>query len=81
MADYPVLWQSKLQTETALSTMEAEIVAMAHSCKELFPVIDLTISLAQALGLAVGETTINVSVHEANSGALILAKIATTIHT
>ena len=54
--------------------MEAEIVAMAHSCKELFPVIDLTISLAQALGLAVGETTINVSVHEDNSGALILAE-------
>ena len=29
----PVLWQSKLQSETALSTMEAEIIALAHSCK------------------------------------------------
>ena len=37
-------------------------------------VIDLTISLAQELGLAVGETIINVSVHEDNSGALILAE-------
>ena len=26
-ADCPVFWQSKLQTETALSTMEAEIIA------------------------------------------------------
>ncbi len=26
VANCPVMWQSKLQTETALSTMEAEIV-------------------------------------------------------
>ena len=28
-AGVPVMWQSKLQTETALSTMEAEIIALA----------------------------------------------------
>ena len=49
-------------------------MAIAHSCKELFSVIDLTQSLAQALGLAVGKPTINVSVHEDNSDALILAQ-------
>jgi len=27
-AGVPVMWQSKLQTETALSTMEAEIIAL-----------------------------------------------------
>lgn len=32
VANCPVLRQSKLQTETALSTMEAEIIALAHSC-------------------------------------------------
>ena len=41
VADCPVIWQSKLQTETALSTMEAEIIALAHSCKELFPIMDM----------------------------------------
>ena len=41
VAECPVLWLSKLQTETALSTMEAEIVALSHSCKELFPVMDM----------------------------------------
>jgi hypothetical protein len=29
-ANCPVMWQSKLQMETALSTMEAEIVAISH---------------------------------------------------
>ena len=29
VAESPVLWQSKLQTETTLSTMEAEVVALA----------------------------------------------------
>ena len=28
-----VLWESKLQTETTLLTMEADIVALEHCCK------------------------------------------------
>ena len=73
-ADCPVYWTSKLQTETALSTMESEINALAHSCRELFPIIDITKSLGQAVGLLIGDTTMNVSIHENNVGALILVK-------
>ena len=32
----PVLWKSKLQTETALLTMEAYIVDLAHNYREFF---------------------------------------------
>jgi hypothetical protein len=39
-ADSPVLWQSKLQTEMALSTMEAKTIAHAACCRELFPIKD-----------------------------------------
>ena len=63
-----------MQIETALSTMEAKINALAHSCRELFPIIDITISLGQAVGLPIGNTTINVSIHEDNAGALIFAQ-------
>jgi len=49
-ANCPVLWVSKLQTEAALSTMEADIIALAHSCRELFPIIDMTQSLSDAVG-------------------------------
>ena len=54
--------------------MEAENNTLAHSCRELFPLIDITISLGQAVGLPIGDTTIKVSIHEDNAGALILAK-------
>ena len=40
-AGVPVLWQSKLQTETALSTMEAEIIALAVGMRELIPIMDM----------------------------------------
>ena len=63
-----------MQTTTALSTMESDINALAHSCRELFPIIDITISLDKAVGLPIGDTTMNVSVREDNAGALILAK-------
>ena len=45
VADYPVLWQSKLQSETDFSTMEAEVIALAHSCRELLPVMDMVADL------------------------------------
>ena len=74
VADCPVLWQSKLQTETALSTMEAEVVALAHSCRELFPIMDMVSSIGPAVGLDVGETSMHVSIQEDNAGALVLAE-------
>ena len=75
-ADCEVQWISKpkLQTETALSTMEAEINALAHSCQELFPIIDIVKSVGKVVGLQIGETAIKVSIHEDNAGALVLAK-------
>jgi hypothetical protein len=41
VSECPVVWVSKLQSETAMSTMEGEIIALAHCCRELFPVIDV----------------------------------------
>lgn len=75
VADCPVLWQSKLQTETALSTMEAEIVAMAHSCRELFPIMDMVQLLGSVVGLETKDmTSLHVTIHEDNAGALVLAE-------
>ena len=75
VANCPVLWMSKLQTETALSTMEAEIIALAHCCRELFPIMDQVAELGAVVGLKTDElTTMNVSIHEDNAGALVLAK-------
>ena len=41
-ADFPVLCISKFQTETAFYKMEAETICLAHCCRELFPIINMT---------------------------------------
>ncbi len=73
-AECPMFWQSKLQTETALSTLEAKIIALSACCRELFPIIDMVHSLAETTNLSIGNMTMNISIHEDNSGALVLAK-------
>ena len=74
-ADFPVFWQSKLQTVTALSTMEAKIIALAACCRELFPIMDMVSSVTKSVRLPIGKITMNVSIHKDNLGALVLAKI------
>jgi hypothetical protein len=36
-ASCPILWSSKLQTETALSTLEAEYISLSQSLRHLIP--------------------------------------------
>jgi hypothetical protein len=54
--------------------MEAKIIALSACCRELFAIIDMVCSLAVGTNLPIGNTTMNVSIHEDNSGALVLAK-------
>ena len=49
VAGCPVIWKSKLQSLTTLSTMESEYVALSDSCRELLPLQNLTKELAQVL--------------------------------
>ena len=37
----PVIWSSKLYTEIALSTVEAEYIALSQSTREIIPLINL----------------------------------------
>ncbi|KAL7531818.1 hypothetical protein ACHAXR_005648, partial [Thalassiosira sp. AJA248-18] len=68
------LLNSSLQTETALSTVQAEIYAMAQCCKTLFPLI-LVVKELRAAGLPPGgPPKMCITRHEDNTGALILAK-------
>ena len=70
-----MVWVSKLQTETALSTMEAEIIALAHCCCELFCVMDIVAEIDEVVSLETEElVSMHISIHEDNAGALVLAK-------
>jgi hypothetical protein len=54
--------------------MEAKIIALSACCRELFPIMDMVGSVTKSVQLPIGKTTMNVSIHEDNSGALVLAK-------
>ncbi len=54
--------------------MEAEIISSAHSCRELFPIIDMENSLGKAIVLLIGDTTMNVLFHKYNVSDLVLAR-------
>ncbi len=69
--DCPGLWKSKLQTKMA---MEAKNITLAACCRELFPIMDMVSSVTNSVKLPIGQTTMNVSIHKENLGALVLAK-------
>jgi len=76
LSNCPVLWKSKLQTEIALSTMEAEYVALSTSCRDLFPLIDITNKLCNALKVKMQpDTQMHIKIHKDNIGALTLGKL------
>jgi hypothetical protein len=71
-ASYPVLWCSKLQTEIALSTTEAEYIALSQSARDLIPMCDLLQKLSVATKLIVGSIIAHSTIFEDNKGCVDL---------
>jgi hypothetical protein len=70
----PVVWRSNLQTEIALSTMEAEYVALSTACKDLIPVVGIIRDLSAGLDNTFS-SKLHIKIHEDNVGALTLANL------
>jgi hypothetical protein len=76
LAGCPMLWSSKLQTEIAVSTMEAEYIALSNAMRDLIPARQLLEGIAGALKLKIpGGAKLRSTVFEDNNGALILATV------
>ena len=73
-AGTPITWASKMQTITALSTTEAEYIALSTSLREVFPMMGM-LKEAREQGLQVNylPPKVHCTVFEDNSGALELA--------
>ena len=70
----PLLWVSRLQTEIALSTLEAEYIALSQAMRDLLPMRRLAKEVAASLGLPADyAATMKSTVFEDNNGALGLA--------
>jgi hypothetical protein len=74
IANCPVIWKSKLQTEIALSTMESEYIALSMSCRDLLPLQNLVSEVAEACGASEGgKMTIQSTIFEDNEPCKKLA--------
>jgi hypothetical protein len=74
-ANCPLIWASKVQTEIALSTTEAEYVALSQSLREVIPMMQLMEeAIAHNIPLQPTAPNINCTAFEDNTGALELAK-------
>ena len=79
-AGCPITWSSKLQTLTALSTTEAEYVALSMAMREQLPLIQLLKEVIKhKIDANVQPTTIHCKAFEDNSGALVLILTATPL--
>jgi hypothetical protein len=76
MGGCPILWGSKLQTEIALSTMEAEYIALSESMKQLICIKRLIVAIAHAIGKSPEAVMkIKSTVFEDNAACLTLGKL------
>ena len=69
----PLLWVSRLQTEIALSTTEAEYIALSQSMRDLLPTRHLIEDVLMTLSIKLEEVFTHSTVFEDNKGAITLA--------
>ena len=75
-ANCPITWSSKLQTTIALSTTEAEYMALNTAAREVIFLINLTDELrGHGVELLARQPSIQCKVFEDNAGAIELAKL------
>lgn len=73
-ANCPLYWQSKLQSEIALSTTEAEYIALSQALREIIPLINLLSEVKKHFELGEKLPEIKCRLFEDNRSCLALAK-------
>ena len=73
LGNVPLLWKSKLQTETALSTMESEYIALSQGMRELVSMRSLFDEVSRNLQIDTASTTRLSRVFEDNKACRKLA--------
>ena len=75
-ANCPIVWASKLQTQVALSTTEAEYISLSQSLRDVIPIMSL-VSEMKSMNFCVpcAEPFVFCKLFEDNSGALEIARL------
>ena len=69
----PIHWVSKLQTEIALSTAEAEYIALSQALREVIPMMEMMKELHRTFPLEITIPNFNCTVHEDNQSCISMA--------
>jgi hypothetical protein len=72
-AGCPIHWVSKLQTEIALSTAEAEYIALSQSLREVIPLMSMMKELQKVFPMEITTPNFNCTVHEDNQSCISMA--------
>ena len=75
-AGCPVVWCSKLQTEIALSTMEAEYIALSQAMREVIPLIQLMDELEPVMHFHNPTPHVRCKLFEDNRSCIVVAESA-----
>lgn len=70
----PIRWVSKLQSEIALSTTEAEYIALSQSMREIIPLMTMIEHVNKIFGIETQKPKVLCTLFEDNNGALELEK-------
>jgi hypothetical protein len=70
----PVIWVSKMQTEIALSTTEAEYIALSQAMRDVIPFVNLLSELQDFYSDDMSKPQILCRLFEDNNGTLLMAK-------
>eukprot|EP00957_Ditylum_brightwellii_P066173 5021575-Ditylum_brightwellii.AAC.1 len=73
--NYPIIWFSRLQSEIALSTTEAEYIALSIAAREVLSLRELISEIAPVTKITVTKPDIRCTIFEDNKGAEELAKM------
>jgi hypothetical protein len=74
-ADCPIYWSSKLQTEIALSTAEAEYIALSSSLREVIPLMNVMDELNEVFPLLMETPKFYCKVWEDNQSCIAMATL------
>ena len=72
-AGCPIIWCSKLQTEIALSTAEAEYIALSQAMREVIPLMNLFEELKEVIPLHLPKPKVKCKVFEDNTSCISMA--------
>jgi hypothetical protein len=76
LAGCPLLWASKLQTEIATSTLEAEFIALSQAMRDLIPARHILQAIGKSMGLDIPEgAALRSTVFKDSNGCLTWATV------